>query len=75
MIQVRTTGKDSEKGPWQIAVAEADEARARDFVGKVIQGEMELPSLPSKLSPLSTWALVVISALALALFAVSLMGC
>jgi hypothetical protein len=68
VVRVPATGKDSEKGSWQIGVAKADEARARAFVSEVIRGRVELPSAPS-LSPMGVRALMgiglIIAALAL----------
>jgi hypothetical protein len=57
VVRVPATGKDSEKGSWQIGVARADEARARAFVSEVIRGSVELPSAPS-LSPMGVRALM-----------------
>jgi hypothetical protein len=57
VVRVPATGKDSEKGSWQIGVVKADEARARAFVGEVIRGRVELPSAPS-LSPMGVRALM-----------------
>lgn len=69
-MRVPATGKDSEKGSWQIGVARIDEARARAFVSDVIQGRVELPSRPV-LSPMGMGAVlgigIIIAALVLGL--------
>lgn len=74
VVRIPATGKDSEKGSWQIAVVKKDEERARAFVSDVIRGHRQLPSAPA-LSPMGTRALLGIGVIMLTMLVGFLLAC
>lgn len=46
VVRVETTGADADKGAWKVAVAAAQESKAKAFVTAVTRGEARLPAPP-----------------------------